>query len=224
MSCHLLQIRSCILLVTHSLSRAIRRNIIIPILLLSLLLSACGSEKHEFTAAELPEQATAYNITGIDGELQPFQLSDHLGKYILLNFGYTFCPDVCPFTLVDLQKTYSQLLEQDTDLASKLSVVFVTVDPERDTIDKLGAYVNAFHNDFYGVRIEEETEFTRMMDAYSVVVSRRYEPGTDGETRYLVDHTAGIYVIDPEGKVNFFFKYGTQSDKIFADISYMLKG
>jgi protein SCO1/2 len=191
------------------------------LLLLTLLLSSCA-ERYVFNGRVIPDETIAYDIIGVDTKNQPFRLSDQRGRYVLLNFGYTFCPDICPLTLVELKSAYTKLLTQAKVTPEEIVVVFVTVDPARDTLDKLGPYVNAFHPDFYGVYIADEAELEKMLNEYKVVARKRYQPGPNDTVTYLVDHSGGIFVIDPNGVQRLYFAHNLGVDKIVADLAYLL--
>jgi len=185
-------------------------------LVISLMLAGCA-QPHEFngTAFEDPPTAFAFEGTNYDGT--PFRLSDQQGKVVLIFFGYTFCPDVCPLTLADLKRLSTQLGEQAQDLA----VVFVTVDPERDTQEQMAAYVSAFDPAFYGVRLEGEM-YEATKKAYGIYVEKRAADNGDADN-YLVDHTGAIYVIDKEGKLSETFGHDAGTEAMLPDVAYWLK-
>ena len=147
----------------------------------------------------------------------PFQLSDHRGEVVLLFFGYTFCPDVCPFTLTDFNTLTKQLGDQANDLA----IVFVTVDPERDTLETMAAYVSAFNPAFYGVRVEGEM-YEAVKTTYGVYVEKREVEGAGADT-YFVDHTGIIYLIDKSGNLSEVFPPNSDADFMQADVEYWLR-
>ncbi|MCB0065295.1 MAG: SCO family protein [Caldilineaceae bacterium] len=186
------------------------------LLLLSLLLGAC-SKPHQFSGTVFDETGQAFDFTGTNYDGSAFQLSDHRGEVVLLFFGYTFCPDICPLTLTDLSTLYEQLGEQ----ANNLTVVFVTVDPERDTLETMASYVPAFNSEFYGVRVEGEM-YEAMKKAYGLYVEKRAIEGADADT-YFVDHTGIIYLIDKEGNLSEVFPVDSKADFMQADVEYWLK-
>lgn len=188
----------------------------IAALVLIVALAGCA-QPHEFngTAFEDPPAAFAFEGTNYDGT--PFRMSDQQGKVVLIFFGYTFCPDICPLTLADLKRLSTQLGDQAQDLA----VVFVTVDPERDTQEQLASYVRAFDPAFYGVRLEGEM-FEATKKAYGVYVEKRAVENGDADN-YLVDHTGAIYVIDKAGKLSETFSYDAGTEAMLPDVEYWLK-
>ncbi len=132
----------------------------------------------------------AHDIAGTNHDGMAFRLSDTRHKITIVFFGYTFCPDVCPITLADLNTVNKSL----GDRATEVAVVSVTVDPDCDMLEKMGQYVNAFNSTFYGARME-------------------------GEAQYFVDHTAAIYLIDHDGDLHETFPYDASPEQIFQMLS-----
>jgi len=143
-----------------------------------------------------------------------FRLSDQRGRIVLLYFGYTFCPDVCPTTLYDIAQVKKSLGEQSGDIL----VAMITVDPDRDTLDKLGEYVTTFDPVFYGLSSDLETLETVWAD-YGVYVGRNEVEGSAG---YLIDHTARIYVINRDGNLRLTFPFGMAWEAMAEDLEYLL--
>jgi len=193
------------------------KRLSILLIVLGLGLSAC-SKPHEFNGTVFEETAQAFDFTGTNYDGSTFQLSDHRGKVTLIFFGYTFCPDVCPFTLTD----FNTLHEQLGDDASEVTVVFITVDPERDTIDKLASYVPAFNPNFYGVRLEGEM-YEAVKTAYGVYVENRPIEGAPESDEYFVDHTGIIYLIDKSGNLSEVFPPNSDADFMQDDVRYWLQ-
>jgi len=142
-------------------------------------------------------------------------LRDVQGKWTLLYFGYTFCPDVCPTTLADLKAMNTAL----GDKADKAQVVFVTLYPARDTPERLDAYLNAFDPSFMGL-----TGTPAAIDAaateFGVYYQKREVEGAGG---YLVDHTSTVSVLDPKGRLRMVFPYGVAGADIAADLKYLMR-
>ncbi len=157
--------------------------------------------------------APDFTLTNADG--QEVQLSDFQGKIVLLYFGYTFCPDVCPTSLSDLKLVQNRLDES----GEKIQVIMVTVDPERDTPEKIAEYVAHFHPTFIGLSGTKE-EIDAAGEGYGVYYERH--EGTEA-TGYLVDHTARIFVIEPDGTYRLSFGFGTPVDDIVSDLRLLLK-
>lgn len=179
-----------------------------------LLLAACGSPSYR--GSVLDEPVTVPDFTLTDQYGQPFRLSDQRGKVVLLFFGYTSCPDVCPTTLGTWRKVH-QALGQD---AEQVRFVFVTVDPERDTAERLGLHVNAFNQDFVGLTGTPE-ELEVVYDLFGVVHEKDTSSGS--ALGYLVNHTATTFVIDPDGTWRLRETYGTEPEDYVHDIQQLLK-
>jgi protein SCO1/2 len=184
------------------------------ILLVGLLLSACGSPSYRGTPLDPPVAVPDFQLT--DEEGQPFRLSDQRGRVVLLFFGYTSCPDVCPTTLATWHRVH-EALGRD---AERVRFVFVTVDPERDTVERLGMHVNAFHPDFVGLTGSPEA-----LEAVYGVFDIFYEKDTSSQSAlgYLVSHTATTFVLDPEGQWRLRESYGTLVEDLVHDIRQLLE-
>ena len=168
----------------------------------------------------------ALDITGIEGYGTDFRLTDHTGKartladfrgkVVVVFFGFTHCPDVCPTTLSDLRKA-AQLLGAD---AERLQVLFVTVDPKRDTPELLAKYVPAFNPAFLGLYGDADAT-TKVAKDFKIFY--QLQPGSTPES-YTVAHTAASLVFDPQGRLRLFINYGMEAEKMAADIKLLLKG
>ncbi len=144
----------------------------------------------------------------------PFTLSEHQGEIVLLYFGYLSCPDVCPTTLAQLRWAFEILGE----LTEQVKVVFVTVDPERDTLDRMAQFTSRFNDEFISVRDESEA-LQDLIDQFGVVATRRE---VDSPLVYMIDHTASVFLIDPEGRLLIQFVYGTTAQDMAHDIEIIL--
>lgn len=179
------------------------------------LLTACRAP-HQFSGTIFENSSPAFPFEGTNYTGEPFRMSEQQGKVVVIFFGYTFCPDVCPLALADLKTITSKLGEKAKDLA----VVFVTVDPERDTLERLAAYVSAFSPDFYGVRLEGQM-YEATKAAFGVFVEKR--PVENGDPNsYFVDHSAGVYIIDKTGNLAEAFRFDAGVDAILPDLEYWL--
>ena len=154
-----------------------------------------------------------FALTGHDGK--PRTLADFRGKAVVIFFGYTQCPDVCPSTLAELAGVMKQLGPD----AERVQVLFVSVDPERDTQELLSHYVPAFDPRFLGLHGDAEAT-ARTAKAFRVFYQK--VPGKTPDT-YTVDHTAGSYVFDPQGKLRLFVKHGAGPEPIVHDLRLLLK-
>lgn len=165
------------------------------------------------------------DITGADFG-KDFQLKDHTGKQrsladfkgkiVVMFFGYTHCPDVCPTTLSDLAQTLN-LLGKDAD---KVQVLFVTVDPARDTQALLAEYVPAFNPGFLGL-YGDEAATAKVAKDFRIFYQKQQRKNAQD---YEVDHTAGTYVFDQSGQLRLFMSYGQGAEKIAQDFSALIKG
>lgn len=160
-----------------------------------------------------PLAAPEITLTRDNGEI--FRLSGQKGKAVLLFFGYTFCPDVCPTTLAELKQVYDGL----GDNAQFVQVVFITVDPGRDTSQKIQEYVNRFNPAFIGLS-GSETELEGIWKNYGIF--REIVPGTS-PADYGVDHTARISLIDPDGNLRLSYGFQTPVDDIIHDVELILE-
>lgn len=142
-------------------------------------------------------------------------LADFRGKLVVLFFGYTHCPDVCPTTLGDLA-TAMKLMGND---AQKVQVVFVTVDPERDTPALLAQYVPAFNPTFLGL-YGTDSAIAKTAKEFRIFFQKQPK---DEKGRYAMDHTAGTYVLDQKGRLRLFMGYGQASQAIAHDLKLLLK-
>ena len=157
------------------------------------------------------EDFSVSSTTGAD-----FKLSEHRGEVILLYFGYRSCPDFCPTTFAELLRVYTELNEPE----DKLRIVFVTIDPERDTLENLGLYTAAFHEDFIGLRAEGQA-LEALEDQFGVVAERQ-EVG-DSAMSYLFDHTASIFLIGANGQLEAQYLYGTDYRDIVHDLELIFQ-
>jgi len=156
--------------------------------------------------------ANRIELPDLDGRVRT--LADFKGKVTVVFFGYTHCPDVCPTTLAELAEV-KRALGPDGD---RIQGVFITVDPERDTVELLKTYVTAFDPTFIALRgTPEQTQAT----AKNFRVFYAKSPGKTPET-YTVDHTAGSYVFDAQGRIRLFTRYGAGAQPLIADLRTLL--
>ncbi|MHB1122856.1 MAG: SCO family protein [Ramlibacter sp.] len=183
---------------------------------LAPLLVACGETRPQFKAIDVTgaEYARDFQLTDHDG--RPRTLKDFRGKAVVVFFGYTHCPDVCPTTLSEIAEA-KRLLGPD---GAKVQGVFVTVDPQRDTPEMLKAYMANFGPDFVALRATPE-QLAAVAKEYKI-----YYKKVDGKTpdSYTMDHSAGSYVYDPQGRVRLYTRYGTGPEALAADLKILLKG
>ncbi len=194
-----------------------------PLALLVVLLAVGGwlfwkFRPHSFvgTVIQSPEPAYNFELTSAEG---PVRLSDFRGKWVLLFFGYTHCPDVCPTTLADLARVM-ELLGKD---AEKLQVIMISVDPKRDTPERMAEYVRYFHPSFVGLTGTED-QIRDVATRYGIFYN--YPEGTP-DTGYIVEHTASTLLINPEGYLKVIFPPtfgpdGIAPEQMAADLKYLL--
>jgi len=145
-----------------------------------------------------------------------FRLSEMRGNAVLLFFGYTSCPDVCPTTMAELKQALEKLGEAD---AKRVQVLFITVDPERDTPERVQEYVDHFNSDFIGLS-GTETELAGVWQDYGVF--REIVDGTSA-AGYLVNHTARVTLIDRDGNLRLSYAFDTPVESIVHDLKLLLK-
>ncbi len=147
---------------------------------------------------------------------KPMALSDFADRYTVLYFGYTTCPDICPTTLADLGKA-EQLMGAT---AERMQVIFITVDPERDTPQRMHDYLAYFSPNFIGMSGSlDETE--RIASQLGVVYEKRYN--SESATDYLMDHTATVIVLDPQRRPQLLFPYGVTGEQIASDLQALMR-
>ncbi len=186
--------------------------------LLILVTTACGSlitftpSNYKGSLLPTPIPVPDFTLTGKNGEA--VSLSDFQGKVVLLYFGYTFCPDICPTTMVDLAKVQQEL----DDSGEAVQVVMISVDPVRDTPDHLAEYVEHFHPTFVGLSGAKEA-----IDEAGLPFGLYYKihEGTPA-SGYLVDHTSRVFVIDDNGRYTLSFAYETPWQDMVNDVRIML--
>ena len=161
-----------------------------------------------------PRVADDFTLSTSIGETM--SLSDFRGQYVVVFFGYTYCPDVCPTTLNDIQQ---MLKELGTPKADDVQVIMVSIDPERDTPEQLETYLGYFDPSFIGMTGTVE-EIQPVASQFGIFFEK--QPGSSN-TGYLVDHTSAVTVIDPEGHVSMIFTYGVKGADMASDIAYLMR-
>ena len=193
------------------------RSRIALLLFLAVVLAACGRSPSapSFRATDVTGADFGKELQLTDFNGQRRQLSDFRGKAVVVFFGYTHCPDVCPTTLSTLAAAIKRL-GPDGD---KVQVLFVTADPERDTAEVLKQYVTAFNPTFLGLRGTAD-ETAAVAKEFKVIVQKN--AGAD-PNNYTVDHSSGTYIYDPAGKLRLYVGYGQGADVFAHDIGLLLK-
>lgn len=171
--------------------------------------------KVEFRGTDITGAAFGRQLKLTDHDGRRRSLGDFRGKLVVLFFGYTHCPDVCPTTLSDMAQALRML---PPETAARVQVLFVTVDPERDTPALLKAYVSHFHPEFLGLHGTPE-EVARAAGEFRITYRKHTEPGA---TDYLVDHTAGSYVLDTRGRLRLFLPFAHSPEDIAHDLKTLM--
>jgi len=189
----------------------------IVIFLATVLFAACSQETIKFNNVDITgSKAFGNGFSLIDHHGQKKQLTDFNGRLVVMFFGYTQCPDVCPTTMTEMQGVMD-LLGKDAD---KVQVLFVTVDPDRDTQELLSQYVPSFDKRFLGLRPENAAALEKVTKDFKVFYSK--VPGKTANT-YTIDHTAGSYVFDTKGQLRLFLKHQQGPKPIAEDLKKLLK-
>lgn len=194
------------------------RGAMVLVAVLPLLLLMACRRSPVFNGQVLEPAREAPDLSGVNWDGKPFRLRDHTGKVVLVFFGYTYCPDVCPFTLARMKQLYSRLGAQAKDV----EVVFVSVDPQRDSVAKLAQYVPSFDPRFYGLHVPEN-DLADATKGFEVSVQYgQPKGGLETNTSYWVDHTANFFVVDRQGKLRLKFPPNATVDQMLPDLEKLL--
>lgn len=180
------------------------------------ILGACTESKPQFRGVDITgaDYARDFRLTDHNGQLRSIQ--DFKGKAVIVFFGYTQCPDVCPTSMTELAEV-KKLLGPDGD---KLQGIFVTVDPGRDTAEMLKAYMTNFDPSFLAL-IPTADQLPVVAKDFKVYY-KRVEGKTP--TSYTMDHSAGSFLYDPQGRLRVYNRYGSGAPALAADVKQLLKG
>ena len=180
----------------------------------AVLLAACSEKKPVFNSIDISGSEMGRDFAINDHNGQARRLADFAGKVVVVFFGYTQCPDVCPTTLTELVEV-KRLLGKD---GARLQPLFITVDPQRDTPEMLKAYMANFDPEFLALCPTQE-QLADVAASFKVY----YKKVGDGKSAsYTMDHSAGSYVFDPKGRVRLFVRYGLGAQPLAADIAQLL--
>jgi protein SCO1/2 len=179
------------------------------------IFSACSEKQVNFSSIDITGADYARDFALTDHNGQARSVKDFAGKVVVMFFGYTQCPDVCPTTMAELVEV-KKLLGKDGD---RVQGVFVTIDPQRDTPEVLKAYMGNFDPTFLALYTTPENLEKTAKDF------KAYYKKVDGKTptSYTMDHSAGSYVYDTQGKLRLYTRYGTGAVPLAADIKLLLK-
>lgn len=193
-----------------------RWRILCGVVLLGLL-AGCSPKPaaQTFVGTDITGAALGSGLQLTDHQGHARSLQDFRGKLVVLFFGYTHCPDVCPTTMDDLAKAMKLLGNQ----RRQVQVLFVTLDPERDTVPVLAQYVPAFDRDFLGLTgTQQQIEATAAQ--FKVYAQKQPVAGKSG---YTIDHSAGCYVFDQQGRPRLYLHFGQQPRDIAHDLLQLLE-
>lgn len=169
----------------------------------------------EWNGIEMQSTQPVINFTLTGPNEQPVSLIDFRGKVTMLYFGYTFCPDVCPATMVELRDAMEILEKRSEDV----QVIMITLDPERDTAEVLEEYVAHFDDSFIGLTGTPD-ELIAVTAPMGIFYERHEGSAASG---YLIDHTATVAVLDKEGKLRLLYTFGTTGAEMAADLKYLVR-
>ena len=194
---------------------AVRRSLLLVACAAPLTFAAC-SKPYAFHGVDITgvPYASGFDLTDFNGKRRT--LSDFVGKVVVIYFGYTQCPDICPASM----QVVAQAMDDIGPKAKDVQFLFITVDPARDTPDILKAYVTHFNPTFLALTGTPE-QIDQTAKAFKVYYKK--VPGkTPGS--YTMDHTAGFYVFDPKGKIRLFEREGVSAQDLAQDINALIDG
>ena len=179
------------------------------------LLSGCTDTKPQFASIDITTAAYDRELAIADHNGQPRSIKDFQGKVVVVFFGYTQCPDVCPTSMAELAEV-KKILGADGE---RLQGLFVTLDPERDTQEVLKAYMANFDPTFLALRPELD-KLPQVARDFKIFYKK-----VDGKTpgSYTLDHSAGSYIFDPQGRVRLYSRYGSGAPALASDIRLLIK-
>jgi protein SCO1/2 len=187
----------------------------------ALVVSACGADEEVGLAGQIRTPApnvgdvSLPEVTG--GDVRDFAFTAREDSLLLLYFGYTGCPDICPTTLADLRSAIRTL---DDEQAGRVDVAFATIDPNRDTNDVMTAYIRAFFPEKgIAIRTDDPEELENAADSLGVI----YSVEEDDDGTIFVEHSAWVYVIDDTGTLLVSWPFGIEPEAIASDIRLLLK-
>ena len=187
----------------------------VSLLIGSSVLTACNPNQPSFKGVDITGADYAKGFSLMDHNGQVRSLADFSGKVVVVFFGYTQCPDVCPTSMQELAEV-KRLLGADGD---KLQGIFITLDPERDTAELLKAYMANFDPSFMALRPNPE-QLAAVTKDFKI-----YYKKVDGKTAtsYTLDHSAGSYTFDTQGRVRLYNRYGSGAAALAADVATLLQ-
>jgi protein SCO1 len=193
------------------MSTLVRATLVVALV---ALLGACGRDGPRFQASDITGSTFAREIALTDHNGKARTLADFRGRAVVVFFGYTQCPDVCPTTLAMLAEVMKRLGAD----ADRVQVLFVTVDPERDTAELMSKYVPAFDPRFLGLGGDADAT-ARTAKEFKVIYQK--QPGTTPGS-YSMDHSAGLYVFDPQGQIRLYVGHNQGAEVVAHDLRELL--
>jgi protein SCO1 len=186
-------------------------------LAIALMFTACTDKKPSFHSVDITGATYAQDFSLPDADGKTRTMKDFAGKVVVVFFGFTQCPDVCPTTLAEVSAV-KKALGADGD---KLLAVFITIDPERDSAAVLKSYVANFDPSFVALRAETPEALAAVAKDFKIYYKR-----SEGKsaTSYSMDHTAASYVFDPKGRIRLFTRYGSGVEGLTSDVKQLLAG
>lgn len=200
----------------NTLARRVRVLLAAGALGTVLMAAGCGNDAPPFQNLDITgnnQFGSKFAMPDTDGKMRT--LADFKGKVVVLFIGYTHCPDVCPTTMAELSQALHEL---GPDAAARVQVLFVSVDPARDTPEVLAQYVHAFNPSFVGLRPNDE-QLGRFAKDFRVYYAKASGKTPDG---YTMDHTAASYVFDAAGKLRLFVRDGQGAQPWVHDLKLLL--
>lgn len=190
---------------------------------IALALAGCGERadapSSPYHSVDIRAVEWGRDFQLIDHNGHSRSLADFRGKVVMMFFGFTNCPDVCPTTMADMAQVVRQLGEE----GERVQGLLVTVDPARDTPEALARYATAFHPGFLGLRGDDATTKALAGEFKAFYAERQPQYGHGLDHHYMVDHTRAIYVFDRTGKLRLLMTSGRTVDQMTADVALLLK-
>lgn len=190
------------------------KKIVLLFLTLICLISCENSNQQTFVGTDISSTRldTAFSLKDFNGRIRT--LEDFKGKVVVLFFGFTHCPDICPTTLSDLKKTMILL----KDKASDVQVIFITLDPARDTEDVLKKFISTFNSSFLGLT-GTESDIDKVANQLKIF-NKKVNDGS--KAGYTIDHSAGLYVIDKKGSIKLHISNGQKPEDLASDLTKLI--
>ena len=190
------------------------KKIVLLFLILICLVSCQNSNQQTFVGTDISSARmdTAFSLKDFNGRIRT--LEDFKGKVVVLFFGFTHCPDICPTTLTDLKKTMVLL----KDKASAVQVIFITLDPARDTEDVLKKFIPTFNSSFLGLT-GTESDIDKVANQLKIF-NKKVNDGS--KAGYTIDHSAGLYVIDKKGSIKLHISNGQKPEDLASDLAKLI--